>query len=204
MTLQDFGGAIAIHTFGAYFGLAASWVLFARRKGAGSDHPRNGPSYLSDLTSVLGTLFLWLFWPSFNAAVATVGGGGEASEGLAALATESLRTSAVLNTVLSLAGSCLATFALSGLLKGRLDMMAVQNATLAGGVAMGSAATMVVGSEVVDIAPGVALGVGAAAGTHACIEACAMRICGMCAAVCCCTWVASHVTMACALRAACL
>ena len=176
--MQDFGGAIAIHTFGAYFGLAANWVLVARHKGAGSGHPRNAPSYGTDLTSALGTLLLWLFWPSFNAAVATVGGSGGASDALAALATESLRTHAVLNTVLSLAGSCLAAFALSSFLEGRLNMVAVQNATLAGGVAMGAATTMVVGSQVVDITPHLAVRDGAAAGVHMCVAACVVRSCG--------------------------
>ena len=175
--MQDFGGAIAIHTFGAYFGLAANRVLVARHKGAGSGsgsgsgHPQNAPSYGTDLTSVLGTFLLWLFWPSFNAAVATVGGSGGASDALAALATESLRTHAVLNTVLSLAGSCLAAFALSSFLEGRLNMVAVQNATLAGGIAMGAAATMVVGSQVVDITPHLAVRDGAAAGARARVAA---------------------------------
>ena len=62
------------------------------------------------LLSVLaGSLFLWLFWPSFNAA----------------LAEDSARYRAVVNTYLSLAGSVVATYFTSSLVnKGRkLDMV---------------------------------------------------------------------------------
>lgn len=51
---------------------------------------------------------------------------------------------AVVNTYLSLSACAIMTFALSALLdkNGRLDMVHIQNATLAGGVAMGTAADM--------------------------------------------------------------
>jgi ammonium transporter Rh len=53
----------------------------------------------------------------------------------------------VVNTVVSLLGACLAAFASSAALEGKLDMVHIQNATLAGGVAVGSAANL-------KIAPG--------------------------------------------------
>lgn len=54
--------------------------------------------------------------PSFNGALAAGG-----------------RGLCVLNTVVSLLGACLAAFAASSAFKGRLDMVHIQNATLAGG-----------------------------------------------------------------------
>jgi ammonium transporter Rh len=53
----------------------------------------------------------------------------------------------VVNTVLSLLGACLSAFACSAAFEGKLDMVHIQNATLAGGVAVGSAANL-------KIAPG--------------------------------------------------
>lgn len=53
------GGSIAIHAFGAYFGLGASWALRSRK--TKSDTPAatptvdlNGPSYNSDVTAMIG------------------------------------------------------------------------------------------------------------------------------------------------------
>lgn len=50
-------------------------------------------------------------------------------------------------TSLTLTGSCVATFLLSKRLRGHFSMVDVQNATLAGGVAVGSTCNM-------DIHPG--------------------------------------------------
>jgi len=60
----DVGGSITIHAFGAYYGLAASMVLSI--SGSGADHHKNGASYTSDMTAMIGTIFLWLFWVSSN------------------------------------------------------------------------------------------------------------------------------------------
>eukprot|EP01025_Chloroclados_australasicus_P020963 TRINITY_DN2202_c0_g1_i4.p2 TRINITY_DN2202_c0_g1~~TRINITY_DN2202_c0_g1_i4.p2 ORF type:complete len:469 (-),score=41.20 TRINITY_DN2202_c0_g1_i4:411-1670(-) len=136
----DVGGSLSIHTFGAYFGLTAS--LFLSKKGCGSEHPKNGSIYTSDVTAMIGTIFLWIFWPSFNGAVAAVG---------------AERFYATTNTVLSLCGACLATFMVSSFTEGKLDMVHVQNATLAGGVAMGSSANL-------QLVPGGALLIGICAG----------------------------------------
>lgn len=61
----------------------------------------------------LGTIFLWVFWPSFNSAPTTLGDGQH-------------RT--VLHTYYSLTASTLSTFALSALVgeHGRLDMVGVE------------------------------------------------------------------------------
>ena len=60
----DVGGSITIHAFGAYYGLAASMVLSIT--GSGVEHHKNGASYTSDMTAMIGTIFLWLFWVSMT------------------------------------------------------------------------------------------------------------------------------------------
>ena len=65
----DIGGSITIHAFGAYYGLAASLVLAPPSSGGG--HPKNSASYTSDCFAMIGTIFLWIFWPSFNGALAS-------------------------------------------------------------------------------------------------------------------------------------
>ncbi|KAM7314083.1 ammonium transporter Rh type A, partial [Ixodes scapularis] len=78
----------------------------------------------------VGTLFLWLFWPSFNGALAF----GDA------------RHRAVINTFMCLLACTVTAFAVSSLLdsKNRFNMVHIQNSTVAGGVAMGATADMMV------------------------------------------------------------
>ena len=47
----DAGGSMLIHTFGAYFGLAVSVMLYRRKA---YSHPRNSSTYHSDLFSMIG------------------------------------------------------------------------------------------------------------------------------------------------------
>ncbi|XP_004714766.1 ammonium transporter Rh type B [Echinops telfairi] len=127
LQVRDAGGSMTIHTFGAYFGLVLSRVLYKAR--LEKSKQRRGSVYHSDLFAMIGTIFLWLFWPSFNSAPTTLGDGQH-------------RTA--LNTYYSLTASTLSTFALSALVgdNGRLDMVHVQNAALAGGVVVGTASEM--------------------------------------------------------------
>jgi len=122
----DIGESIYVHVFGAYFGLAVAKVLSIGRE---TESDKEGSNYHSDLFSMIGTIFLWLYWPSFNSATAS--GDGQ------------LR--AVVNTYLAIAASCVATFVISlSVGKGRLNMVHIQNATLAGGVAVGAIADMII------------------------------------------------------------
>nr|XP_035134943.2 ammonium transporter Rh type B [Callithrix jacchus] len=125
--VRDSGGSMTIHTFGAYFGLVLSRVLY--RPQLEKSRHRQGSVYHSDLFAMIGTIFLWIFWPSFNSALTALGAGQH-------------RTA--LNTYYSLAASTLGTFALSALVgeDGRLDMVHIQNAALAGGVVVGTSSEM--------------------------------------------------------------
>ena len=61
----------------------------------------------SDLFSMLGTIYLWMFWPSFNGACAG------SAEG---------RHRTICNTFLSLCGSCVATFIVSRVLRKKFGL----------------------------------------------------------------------------------
>ena len=54
--LADIGGTVVIHCFGAYFGLAAAWVLGVPKDESGN----SDSSSISDIFSLVGTVFLWL------------------------------------------------------------------------------------------------------------------------------------------------
>lgn len=129
----DMGGSIFVHTFGAYFGLALSRALVTAKKdhnGEIINHPLNGSTYKSDTFAMIGTLFLWMFWPSFNGA----------------LALESQQHRVVINTVLALSASCISAFIFDSMMRPhrKFDMVSIQNATLAGGVAVGSSSDLVI------------------------------------------------------------
>ncbi|XP_072561861.1 ammonium transporter Rh type B-like [Paramormyrops kingsleyae] len=140
---KDAGGSMTIHTFGAYFGLVVARVLY-RPQLEKSKH-KNSSVYHSDLFAMIGTIFLWMFWPSFNSAVTAHG-------------DDQHRT--VMNTYYSLAACTLSTFAMSSLVNrgGKLDMVHIQNAAIAGGVAVGTAGEMMLtpfGSMVVGFLAGI-------------------------------------------------
>jgi ammonium transporter Rh len=65
----DMGGSMFVHTFGAYFGLAASY-FFQNRKAIKNETGKCEGDYYSQLIAMVGTIFLFMFWPSFNGALA--------------------------------------------------------------------------------------------------------------------------------------
>jgi ammonium transporter Rh len=122
---HDVGGGMTIHLFGAIFGLAMSFLFTWRFETHA--HPDNTSCYSSDLAALGGSIFLWIMWPSFNAAIA-VGDG---------------QVRAIINTVASLCGATLSALVASRFIGGnRFDVVHVQNSILAGGVAMGVAADL--------------------------------------------------------------
>jgi ammonium transporter Rh len=133
----DTAGSIQIHAFGAYFGLAMSLVITTKR------HKETAieSDATSDRFSLVGSMILWLFWPSFCSAIVD---------------PSQLQLTAV-NTILALCGATLATFLLSSALRGgKTNIADIANAALAGGVAIGSTCNLV--------QPGVAFVIGVCAG----------------------------------------
>lgn len=129
LKINDAGGSILIHLFACYFGLGVTFVLYRPRLNEG--HAKENTSYQSDILSVMGTLFLWVFWPSFNSALTLKGDD---------------QHRAILHTFIGLSASTLTAFALSSMLNknGKLTMADVQNVTLAGGVTVGASVDMMI------------------------------------------------------------
>lgn len=124
----DMGGSMYIHTFGAFFGVACTFY-FEHKRSQQSHHSQNNfGGYNSQMIAMIGTLFLFCFWPSFNGALA--------------IAYSQQRV--IVNTVLAITASTIAACSISRIKYGRLSMEVVLNATLAGGVAVGSASDLVV------------------------------------------------------------
>ncbi|NWX00108.1 RHAG protein, partial [Caloenas nicobarica] len=123
----DVGGTITIHVFSCYFGLGVSKALFGAVHWP--VHPKETPTPHSDLMSLVGTLILWVFWPSF---VAILCQPGDAQQ------------RAILNTLLAMSASAVTTVVASSLLErdGKLSPSHLQNGSLAGGVAIGAVANM--------------------------------------------------------------
>lgn len=123
----DMGGSMYVHTFGAYFGMAVAFMVGPKKIG---ENKNLGASYNSNTFAAIGCIFLWLFWPSFNGVFAT----GNAQHRV------------VINTVISLCSSTMGTFAVSAMCnKGMYRMEDALNASLAGGVIIGSSSDIVVG-----------------------------------------------------------
>lgn len=132
----DTGGSVAIHAFGAYFGLG---VIATTQKKF-----KNAPLCESNKTSnefcLLGSMILWLFWPSFTSSVVS----------------PELGVLTAINTIFALSGSTITTYIFSKLIRGKLEIEDIANAALAGGVAIGSVCS--------SVNPGFAMIIGMLAG----------------------------------------
>lgn len=114
----DTGGSIVIHAFGAIFGLGVITTMTTQKElnlDIESDET-------SDRFSMLGSMVLWIFWPSF----------------CAALVAPELVPHTGMNVILALSGATVATYFASVFLRGKIEIADIANAALAGGVAIGS------------------------------------------------------------------
>lgn len=114
----DTGGSLLIHAFGAYFGMGVI-VRMTTKEDFGKEIES---SKVSNQFSMLGSMMLWVFWPSFCAAIVE----------------PALVSFAAINTVISLCGATLATLVFSKLLRKKIGIEDMANAALAGGVGIGA------------------------------------------------------------------
>jgi ammonium transporter Rh len=120
----DAAGSITIHAFGAYFGLGLAVALTSRQQRS----LEVSSDAASNRFSMIGSMVLWLFWPSFCCAV---------------VPPAQLAATAV-NTVIALCGATIATYVFSSILgKGKVAIADMANAALAGGVAIGATCNVI-------------------------------------------------------------
>jgi ammonium transporter Rh len=132
----DTGGSIVIHAFGALFGLGVAVSMTSKKE----QELDIDSDFTSDRYSLLGSMVLWVFWPSF----------------CAALVAPELIPTTVMNVIFALCGSTILTYFATILLRKKIDAADIANATLAGGVAIGSTCD--------KVSLPVALAIGAVAG----------------------------------------
>lgn len=124
----DAGGSMFIHSFGAFFGVACAWVLYYDKSEKINNHPCNKSNKMSNTFAFIGTIFLWMFWPSFNTA----------------LITDDQRYRGIINTIFAMGGSCLGAFVTSYIAHGsKLEPETILNASVAGGVFIGGSCNII-------------------------------------------------------------
>jgi len=129
------GGAMTVHLFGAMYGVGttiflSSWWDKKRETDLRSDkHHDLTSNYTSDVMALMGTIFLWVTFPSWNAA----------------LAPDTTQHRVVINTFLGIASSCVVGFVLSRVFRRKaFDMRDIQTVTYVGGIALGSAHNLII------------------------------------------------------------
>lgn len=125
----DVGGGMQIFTYGAVF--AVTVILFLSKEGL-KDNEKKASGYVSTLLNFLGTLFLWVYWPSFTAASAMN------------TTDVTVKEVAATNTVFALIASTMAAFVFSLLYNTKLQPRDISFASLSGAVAIASGADLVI------------------------------------------------------------
>ncbi|KAM6913173.1 rh blood group, D antigen [Xenentodon cancila] len=130
LKVRPLNSIMLLHIFGAFFGLMVTWIL--RRKGSEQGFEKEKADKKSGLFSMLGTVFIWMFWPSFNSVLVEDSNPGR-------------KLGAVCSTYLALAVSAVTAAALSVFSspRGKLNLVQMQSCILAGGVAVGVSISVV-------------------------------------------------------------
>ncbi|XP_054536626.1 RH-like protein IA isoform X2 [Pan troglodytes] len=117
-----------IYLFTACFGVTVAWCLPKPLPDVKED--KDQIATIPSLSAMLGALFLWMFWPSFNSAL---------------LRSPIERKNAVFNTYYAVAVSVVTAISGSSLAhpQGKISMSYMHNAVLAGGVAVGTSCHLI-------------------------------------------------------------
>ena len=132
----DTGGSLYIFTFGAIFGFTVSFVLsydYSFR-----DKMRNNQNqksdYYSNIISAIGSIFIWLYFPSFNTAKIHCDHDKNVME--------IMRYRGIINTYMSMIGSTMVAFCMSALLSNqKFKMEHILRSSYVGGVIIAGSCT---------------------------------------------------------------
>ena len=143
--VRDIGGCFYIHMFAAFWGICASWIYSP--KSNASDNPNNRAGYCSGTLTFVGTFFLWIFFPSFNAYNQVMLGNFSRTytHTTAPFYTDLMSTKylCIMNTFWALTSSTICAIWLSMILnQGKIRIEHVLNATLSGGVLVAACCDM--------------------------------------------------------------
>ncbi|XP_055328663.1 ammonium transporter Rh type B-like [Paramacrobiotus metropolitanus] len=129
LKVVDVGGSMYLHVFAAFFGLAVSVTIYRPKLFIDELNKLKFGSKWNELIAMVGTLILFIYWPSFNSVFAPA----------------DLQNRAVINTAVSLLASCLGSFTASSVFtKDKFSMTVIQNGALAGGVVIGAVADLMI------------------------------------------------------------
>lgn len=134
----DNGGSTSIHLFGAINGVLISIINFSSNEEYSKikSSPYLLRGYKSNIVAFIGTLFLWVYFPSFNTAVIQYNNVSEVIK-------EILRYRGICNTYFSMIGATIGTFITSPLLSnGVFSMFHLLNASYVGGIIIGGCCTI--------------------------------------------------------------
>ncbi|XP_028251059.1 rh blood group, D antigen [Parambassis ranga] len=128
LKVQPLTSIMMLHIFGAFFGFMVTWILY--REGSEQKFEKEKFDRKTGLFSMLGTVFLWMFWPSFNSVLVD---------------DPQRKLGVVCSTYLALAVTAVTAAAVSVLCspKGRLNLIHMLSCIHAGGVAVGVAMSVV-------------------------------------------------------------
>ena len=136
----DTGGSIYIYLFGAVYGFIISMILLTQnpiKNRIIHNFDRSRSDYYSNIISAIGSLFIWLYFPSFN--TARIHYDKRKDESL----LEFLRYRGIINTYMSMMGSTVASFITSAMYsEGKLKMHHILKASYAGGVIIAGSCTV--------------------------------------------------------------
>ena len=141
----DNGGSLYIHTFGAVFGITVLISVFCRKKEHIKiiNNPHLSSDYYSNMISFIGSIFLWLYFPSFNTSRIQCKGDEKDTNDVMKNVMEILRYRGIINTYLSMIGSVIGTFIISPLVSsGKMKIEHLLNASYVGGIIIGGCCTI--------------------------------------------------------------
>ena len=132
----DTGGSIYIFAFGAIFGFCVSFVLSYDNhfRNAIRNNQNNKSDYYSNIISSIGTLFIWIYFPSFN--ISKIHCAHDKN------VMEIMRYRGIINTYMSMIGSTVVSFSMSALLSNqKFKMEHILRSSYVGGVIISGSCT---------------------------------------------------------------